>query len=149
MFKTTPSVIISWRTFRLIGNLRQGIIKREAFLSVEASELAFDSSELEHFIMDKLKSIQETRAKTVLIKTPKSVLVDMILRRLVKIHESDQWLTRKSLDRDLLSCRSIKNSGKCRRAAKELIEILDRDSVTVEVIDDAWDQFMIWKIMYV
>jgi len=167
-----PSVVLSERVTELIKKLPPEKVKQASFLKVKDSQLAFSSFKetlkegllsrditissefgyvfegLESDVIERLEIIERSKRKT-----PVSILTKMILTRLVKIHKASPGLTRKSLDGDSLAAATLVNwtssyhTKKCRKAAGELMKILDRDDVTVEVLNDAWDQFMIWKIM--
>jgi hypothetical protein len=167
-----PKVVISERVAELIKDLRRDEVKAASFLCVKDAGKAFDSfnklnaegllskdltisSEfgyvfegLESDVIQRLESIPKRRRGT-----PRCVMVRMISSRLIKIHRASPGLTKSSLDTDSLAGRNIvywtehPNSKRCRKAASELIKILERDDITQEIIDDAWNQLLVWITM--
>lgn len=106
----------------------------------------------EEEVLERLSKIQRVQKQT-----PKWMVVKMIANRLAKIYGSEKRYSRKDksaqLTRELVTPDGIKEwtdyyyPDHSRKAARELVKILNRADVTKDMVDEAWDQLRVMGIM--
>lgn len=113
--------------------------------------MIFKGSEQE--VVTKLKKIQRITKQT-----PRWMVVKMIANRLAKIYgkkKTHNFSSDKSQDlvRERVNSVDIKEwtdyyyPHECKKAARELVRILNRGDVDKTIIDEAWDQLRVMTVM--